>query len=296
MYTIDLSSDEETPTPTQTIHDFATSSVVIQHKKPIQSCPRKIKSTNDFIDHVVMIWLCRVQSGYKNIEIPSNILKAKAFEAAKVLKVNYFSEDEWLDRFEAKMKFMQDNQETLDLGTSNAYRIEQIIDEERDKFFVKFSKLKSIKVSESEKLKTNNKNKKVKLSEILEEQKRNLEQIKAAQNQQTEKAVENDGSEMNKGQSNSGTTPVVYPVQFTVLHTDADFNRPSTRIPPAENEIVCLDDDENDADDDVLDDPIESYDEVLDCLGLVEDYLLSVRNMKAAVLTNAIENFLKKQM
>lgn len=302
--TIDLSSDEEPQTNTLTsthsntaVLRTTTNGTKETSRETTQAQGNrvqrmKIKSTMDFIDHVVMIWLFRVQTGYKNIEIPPNILKSKAKEAAVVLKVDEkFPEDKWLQGFEAKMKYMQVHGTIVDIGSSRAYRIAEIISEEKKKFPSVLKKIELTSFQGRPKAKSAWQASKIELSKVLDQQKKNLEQIKKAQKQQMEKIINKESWQRKESPIIVNQTPsrilTILPNQPEtqgVVSTSPNVIAQPLNTFHDPHEIVYIDD--------VLNEPIQSYKEALDCLRLVENYLLSTRNMDGALLTQQIESLI----
>ncbi|XP_055842151.1 uncharacterized protein LOC129909171 [Episyrphus balteatus] len=334
---IDLSSDDETQDNKnkETINAVSTATSATKTnttKSPYQSCQMsyietKRRKIDDFIDHVVLIWLGRVRLGFKNLEMPHNILKSKAKEAASILNTSdIFHEAEWLMRFQKRVKKMQNDGKKIPIGKSKVFRIKDIIKEERPKFFGNIATKETTPLDENVSVDlTENKEteniEQIQLSKMLEEQKKHLELIKEAQRQQIEKVKEaqkqladnlkrQQEAEAKKLQTLkrvakavSATKPsdqeqvilrsvdvseAISPSSLSLAPLPAQTSVPVPKSLTAQ-EVINIDDD------DVLDDPIHSYKEALDCLSLVEDYFLSVRNLHAVTMISQIEHCLKNK-
>ncbi|XP_055912215.1 uncharacterized protein LOC129946162 [Eupeodes corollae] len=213
---IDLSSDDETP-PAPKPQGMSVASTQ-QHKtyqrvRKQQHCqasktqPIEIKDDNlsqlrlhqkdlDFIDHVVMIWLHRARKGYKNIEMPDDILKAKANEAVNVMKLDksLFCENTWIMGFHEKLKKLKESKQMIEYGKSKMFKIEAIIDAENSSFYRNYdeNKFKETKrlLKETHKEKLAQELKEIEdtqqkqLENMLQQQKKHLEWVKEAQKQQ----------------------------------------------------------------------------------------------------------------
>lgn len=255
----------------------------------------------DFIDRVVMIWLCRVQKGYKNVQMPSNILKTKAEEAANILGVGttIFPPD-WQLRFEKKVHEMFKRGDKFNLGKGNSIRIEEIIRAEK-------STLLSYSKKPEETRKTEPKENNIptpsvapkignkpddQLSKVLNEQKKHLEQVKQAQLErikaQNHENLKYWNQEPTKQITFRNTKTSAATTNSPVIHDLIRVVSPRTlRVlkPKPVSKVLSVQD--------FLKDPIQSYEEAMDCLRLIENYLLTVRNVNAVLIVNKIEEFLR---
>lgn len=315
MLTIDLSSDDDEPTQEGTTaavtntHTITTPPQIqtVQRNSQLQSYQGFISFEKmiDFIDRVVMIWLCRVQKGYKNVQMPSNILKTKAEEAANVLGVGstIFPPD-WQSRFEKKVHEMFERGDKFNLGKSNSIRIEEIIRAEMSTLFLSSRESKKTRKTEPKEksiptpsvaptYQTKIENKQDdQLSKVLNEQKKHLEQVKQAQLErikaQNHENLKYWNQEPMKKLTFRNTKTDEAMTDSTVVHELTGVVPP--RIlpilkPKPANKVLSVAD--------VLKDPIQSYEEAIDCLRLIENYLLSVRNRNAVLIVNKIEEFLR---
>lgn len=307
MITIDLSSDDDEPIQKETNTAITNThgrsrNQTSQKSSQNQSCQEfsSFDTVLDYIDHIVMIWLSRVQKGYRIFEMPSNVLKAKATEAATILGVDsiIFPPD-WQLRFQRKVKKIFEQGKQINFGQSNSIRIEEIIKEQKLNPFstttesneargIESKEINIHTAAETRKFQNNKTEDKQddQLSIVLNQQKKHLEQVRQAQIERI-KAQNHENLEYWNQEPMKRITFRNTLVNAQMKET-TESNVVSEVIPPRtlpESEVLRIED--------ILNDPIHTYEEAVDCLELIKNYLVSVRNLNAVLFVNKIEGFLR---